>query len=51
MKTTYPMCYSKSIQTRLVLPPDTNHHDSIFGGKVLAYIYLIYNKMNILKYI
>lgn len=32
------MSYSKSIQTRLVLPPDTNHHHSIFGGKVLAYI-------------
>ena len=38
MKTTLPMSYSKSIQTRLVLPPDTNHHHSIFGGKVLAYI-------------
>ena len=38
MKTTLPMSYSKSIQTRLVLPPDTNHHQSIFGGKVLAYI-------------
>ncbi|WP_035512661.1 acyl-CoA thioesterase [Halalkalibacillus halophilus] len=25
-------------QTRLVLPPDTNHMDTIFGGKVLAYI-------------
>ncbi|MFB5661913.1 acyl-CoA thioesterase [Alteribacillus sp. HJP-4] len=30
--------YSKSIQTRLVLPPDTNHLDTIFGGKILAYI-------------
>lgn len=29
---------SRSIQTRLVLPPDTNHLESIFGGKVLAYI-------------
>lgn len=38
MKKTLPMSYSKSIQTRLVLPPDTNHHHSIFGGKVLAYI-------------
>lgn len=38
MKTTFPMSYSRSIQTRLVLPPDTNHHHSIFGGKVLAYI-------------
>lgn len=38
MKTTYPMSYSKANQTRLVLPPDTNHHHSIFGGRVLAYI-------------
>ena len=38
MKKTYPMSYSKAIQTRLVLPPDTNHHHSIFGGRVLAYI-------------
>ncbi|MFA1820984.1 acyl-CoA thioesterase [Virgibacillus oceani] len=29
---------SKTIQTRLVLPPDTNHLDTIFGGKVLSYI-------------
>ncbi|GGB58901.1 acyl-CoA thioesterase [Lentibacillus populi] len=29
---------SKTIQTRLVLPPDTNHLDTMFGGKVLAYI-------------
>ncbi|KGX89470.1 acyl-CoA thioesterase [Pontibacillus marinus] len=30
--------HSKTVQTRLVLPPDTNHLDSIFGGKILAYI-------------
>lgn len=29
---------SRTIQTKLVLPPDTNHMESIFGGKVLAYI-------------
>ncbi|MEN1968077.1 acyl-CoA thioesterase [Lentibacillus sp. N15] len=29
---------SKTIQTRLVLPPDTNHLNTIFGGKILAYI-------------
>lgn len=29
---------SKIVQTRLVLPPDTNHIDTIFGGKILAYI-------------
>lgn len=33
-----PMSHSRTVQTRLVLPPDTNHMDSIFGGKVLAYI-------------
>lgn len=35
---TLPMSHSRTIQTRLILPPDTNHHNSIFGGKVLAYI-------------
>ncbi|HLR01194.1 MAG TPA: hotdog domain-containing protein, partial [Virgibacillus sp.] len=29
---------TKTTQTRLVLPPDTNHLNTIFGGKVLAYI-------------
>src|SRR5699024_11412936 len=29
---------SRIVQTRLVLPPDTNHLNTIFGGKVLAYI-------------
>lgn len=38
MGNTVPMGQSRTIQTRLVLPPDTNHHHSIFGGKVLAYI-------------
>ncbi|MBQ0141077.1 MAG: acyl-CoA thioesterase [Kurthia sp.] len=33
-----PMSHSRTVQTRLVLPPDTNHMNSIFGGKVLAYI-------------
>lgn len=33
-----PMKESRTIQTKLVLPPDTNHMNSIFGGKVLAYI-------------
>ncbi|BAB04517.1 acyl-CoA thioesterase [Halalkalibacterium halodurans] len=34
----YPVERSRTIQTRLVLPPDTNHLGTIFGGKVLAYI-------------
>lgn len=38
MVNTVPMGQSRTIQTKLVLPPDTNHHHSIFGGKVLAYI-------------
>lgn len=33
-----PISSTKTVQTRLVLPPDTNHLDTIFGGKVLAYI-------------
>ncbi|WP_026575778.1 acyl-CoA thioesterase [Bacillus sp. UNC438CL73TsuS30] len=33
-----PIQNSRAIQTRLVFPPDTNHLDTIFGGKVLAYI-------------
>lgn len=32
------MSQSRTIQTKLVLPPDTNHLQTIFGGKVLAYI-------------
>lgn len=32
------MSDSRTIQTKLVLPPDANHLDTIFGGKVLAYI-------------
>lgn len=32
------MSQSRTVQSRLVLPPDTNNHNSIFGGRVLAYI-------------
>lgn len=32
------MSESRTIQTKLVLPPDANHMETIFGGKVLAYI-------------
>ncbi|QFG00911.1 acyl-CoA thioesterase [Psychrobacillus glaciei] len=38
MMKTNPMSQSRTIQTHLILPPDTNHHQTIFGGKVLAYI-------------
>ena len=33
-----PMSQSRTIQTKLILPPDTNHHHTIFGGKVLSYV-------------
>ncbi|WP_134701555.1 acyl-CoA thioesterase [Ammoniphilus sp. YIM 78166] len=33
-----PCSDSRVIHTSLVLPPDTNHYDNIFGGKVLAYL-------------
>lgn len=33
-----PMSNSRTIQSHLILPPDTNHHKTVFGGKVLAYI-------------
>jgi acyl-CoA hydrolase len=29
---------SKTCMTDLVFPPDTNHHNTIFGGKVMAYV-------------
>ncbi|WP_419880557.1 acyl-CoA thioesterase [Peribacillus sp. B-H-3] len=38
MEKAYSAGRSRTIQTRLVLPPDTNHMQTIFGGKVLAYI-------------
>ncbi|MGG3914091.1 acyl-CoA thioesterase [Rossellomorea vietnamensis] len=38
MEQAYSVERSRTVQTRLVLPPDTNHMQTIFGGKVLAYI-------------
>jgi acyl-CoA hydrolase len=38
MNMTIPMKQSRTISTRLVLPPDTNNHETIFGGRVMAYI-------------
>ncbi|HEX7066100.1 MAG TPA: acyl-CoA thioesterase [Bacillales bacterium] len=29
---------SRTVKTALVLPPDTNHLETMFGGKVLSYI-------------
>jgi len=33
-----PIAASRTVQTRLVLPANTNHIGTIFGGNVLAYI-------------
>lgn len=33
-----PVQQSRTFLTDLVLPPDTNHHNTIFGGKVMAYV-------------
>jgi acyl-CoA hydrolase len=38
MEEKLPASISRTIQTKLVLPPDTNHMGTIFGGTVLAYI-------------
>lgn len=32
------MSETLTIQTNHVLPPDTNHHGTLFGGKLMAYI-------------
>ncbi|TFE01215.1 acyl-CoA thioesterase [Jeotgalibacillus sp. R-1-5s-1] len=32
------MSETRTIQTSNVLPPDTNHHGTLFGGKLMAYI-------------
>lgn len=33
-----PIQQSRTFLTDLVFPPDTNHHNTIFGGKVMAYV-------------
>ncbi|MFF0826213.1 acyl-CoA thioesterase [Brevibacillus sp. NPDC003359] len=33
-----PIQQSRTFLTDLVFPPDTNHHHTIFGGKVMAYV-------------
>jgi len=33
-----PVSESRTCMTDLVFPPDTNHHHTIFGGKVMAYV-------------
>ena len=38
MKEKLPASISKTIQTKLVLPPDTNHMGTVFGGTVLSHI-------------
>jgi len=38
LKEKVPASISRTIQTKLVLPPHTNHMGTIFGGTVLSYI-------------
>ena len=38
MEKAYSVERSRTIQTKLVLPPDTNHLKTIFGGKILSNI-------------
>lgn len=38
MQNERPMSVSRTIQSKIVLPPNTNHLQTIFGGQVLAYI-------------
>ena len=33
-----PSSASYTVKAAIVLPPDTNHHGTIFGGKLMAYI-------------
>ncbi|MGD8191737.1 acyl-CoA thioesterase [Brevibacillus ginsengisoli] len=33
-----PMSASRTYMTDIVLPPDTNYHGTMFGGKVMAYV-------------
>lgn len=35
---TMAMRETLTVQTRQVFPPDTNHHGTLFGGKLMAYI-------------
>ena len=37
-KQTIFMRETLTVQTRQVFPPDTNHHGTLFGGKLMAYI-------------
>ncbi|MGC4376780.1 acyl-CoA thioesterase [Fictibacillus sp. Mic-4] len=29
---------SRTVKSSMILPPDTNHHGTLFGGKLMAYI-------------
>lgn len=36
--TTKPVSESRTIMTQLIFPLDTNHHDTMFGGKLMEYM-------------
>lgn len=37
-KTAKPASESRTIMTQLIFPLDTNHHDTMFGGKLMEYM-------------
>ncbi|HTG72020.1 MAG TPA: acyl-CoA thioesterase [Candidatus Udaeobacter sp.] len=37
-ETTKPASESRTIMTQLIFPLDTNHHDTMFGGKLMEYM-------------
>lgn len=38
MPDTKPMKASRTVKTSHILPPDTNHHGTLFGGRLMAHI-------------
>ena len=38
MEASKPMKASRTVKSVHILPPDTNHHGTMFGGKLMAYI-------------
>lgn len=37
-QTSRPASYSRTLMTQLIFPLDTNHHDTMFGGKLMEYM-------------
>lgn len=37
-QTSRPASHSRTLMTQLIFPLDTNHHDTMFGGKLMEYM-------------